>query len=140
MPTPRTALVTGAAQGIGLACTRRLSDDGLRVIATDIQPTPQEREILDNPNVEYRILDVTNPTAVAEVVADTGPVDVLVNSAGVVGPNVPFCTTSKATLRSLNKSWQQVPGSPTSSTSGPSRSHSVAMTDRVELRSTWWVR
>ena len=90
MPTPRTALVTGAAQGIGLACTRRLSDDGLRVIATDIQPTPQEREILDNPNVEYRILAVTNPTAVAEVVADTGPVDVLVNSAGVVGPNVPF--------------------------------------------------
>ena len=33
---------------------------------------------------------MTNPTAVAEVVADTGPVDVLVNSAGVVGPNVPF--------------------------------------------------
>jgi 3-oxoacyl-[acyl-carrier protein] reductase len=69
----RTALVTGAAHGIGSAIAAVLAAEGATVHAVDLEPA----EDVDR-------LDVTDPAAVAAYVARVGPVDVLVNNAGGV--------------------------------------------------------
>lgn len=66
------ALVTGGVSGLGKACAERLAADGLDVVTADI-----------NPAADLRV-DVTG------AIPDLGRVDVLVNSAGVVGPNSPL--------------------------------------------------
>jgi 2-dehydro-3-deoxy-L-rhamnonate dehydrogenase (NAD+) len=73
----RTALITGGMSGIGQACAEFLADDGLTVVTADIAPGADLH------------LDVTDSVQVAEA-AERHSVDVLVNSAGVIGPNKPF--------------------------------------------------
>ncbi|MGI9584399.1 MAG: SDR family NAD(P)-dependent oxidoreductase [Acidimicrobiia bacterium] len=83
----RTALVTGGASGIGLAVAHRLTADGMRVAIADVN-----QETLDAAADSVQSaheLDVTDSSAVDALVAGIGPVDVLVNSAGIVGPNMP---------------------------------------------------
>jgi NAD(P)-dependent dehydrogenase (short-subunit alcohol dehydrogenase family) len=85
------ALVTGAAGAIGSAICRRLAAEGLAVAAADIDATAAERLAAD-PAVKALAVrcDVTRPadveTAVDQVRAELGEVDVLVNNAGVLGP------------------------------------------------------
>lgn len=76
----RTALITGGASGLGAAAAVRLRADGLRVITADLSGADVE-------------LDVTDDEAVAALAESMGDVDVLVNSAGVVGPNKPLVET-----------------------------------------------
>src|SRR5690242_6862369 len=78
----RTAVVTGGMSGIGAACVERLRADGLRVVTFD------RAEGADH------VVDVSDAEQVAGAVAAVGPVDVLVNSAGVVGPNRPLWEVS----------------------------------------------
>ena len=73
----RTALVTGGASGIGQACAALLAEEGLSVVTADLSPGADLR------------LDVTSSAAVEQAAADLS-VDVLVNSAGIIGPNKPF--------------------------------------------------
>jgi NAD(P)-dependent dehydrogenase (short-subunit alcohol dehydrogenase family) len=76
----RVALVTGAAGGIGRAVVDALVADGLAVIAADIrqgEPPPEGATPLD--------LDVADAAAVQRAVDDAGPIDVLVNAAGIYG-------------------------------------------------------
>lgn len=75
---PRTALVTGGASGIGAACVARLRDAGLRVVAADLADGADEH------------LDVSDEASVAALAERLGPIDVLVNSAGVMGPGGPL--------------------------------------------------
>ena len=76
----RRAIITGAASGIGLATARRLRDEGCRVLAVDLQPTPLE-------GVEVLVQDVATPEAAAHIVAEAarrlGGLDILFNNAGV---------------------------------------------------------
>jgi 2-dehydro-3-deoxy-L-rhamnonate dehydrogenase (NAD+) len=78
MDVARTALVTGGVSGLGAAAAARLADDGVKVITLDRAEGADLR------------VDVTDPDAVRAAARDVGPVDILVNSAGVVGPNAPL--------------------------------------------------
>lgn len=78
MGEERTAVVTGGASGIGKAIVDRLHADGVRVVAFD----------LSEGDGVVRV-DVTDEDACRRAVAEVGRVDVLVNSAGISGVNVP---------------------------------------------------
>jgi 2-dehydro-3-deoxy-L-rhamnonate dehydrogenase (NAD+) len=73
----RTALITGGASGIGEVTATRLKSEDLHVVTADL-----------NPHADIT-LDVSSPQAVHDAISTIGPVDVLVNSAGIVGPNMP---------------------------------------------------
>jgi 2-dehydro-3-deoxy-L-rhamnonate dehydrogenase (NAD+) len=79
----RRALVTGGASGLGRACARRLRDDHHEVITADLAEGADVR------------LDVTDDAAVSELVSQLGPIDILLNSAGIIGPNKPLWETSR---------------------------------------------
>lgn len=80
--------MTGGASGIGLASARRLMADGLEVIAVDL--SEEHLALVAGEFTSVHQLDVANAAAVNRLVFDLQPIDVLVNSAGVVGPNVPI--------------------------------------------------
>jgi NAD(P)-dependent dehydrogenase (short-subunit alcohol dehydrogenase family) len=88
--TDRTAVITGAGSGIGLAMAHAFAADGARVLAVDIDPEAAERAASAvaeaGGRAEYRGTDVADPTDVEALgawVADRGGVDVLCNNAGV---------------------------------------------------------
>jgi 2-dehydro-3-deoxy-L-rhamnonate dehydrogenase (NAD+) len=83
----RTAIVTGGQSGLGLACVERLRREGLRVVSLDLAEGADHR------------VDLADQQQVDDAVAAIGPVDVLVNSAGVVGPNKPLWQTTDAEWR-----------------------------------------
>ena len=79
---PRTALVTGGASGLGAATAVRLRADGLTVTTLDISGPAD------------LTADVTDEAALRRVADQIGPVDVLVNSAGIIGSNKPLVQTT----------------------------------------------
>jgi NAD(P)-dependent dehydrogenase (short-subunit alcohol dehydrogenase family) len=80
----RTAIVTGASKGIGLAITRTLLSEGARVVATSRNRTPELDEL--SGELIHVPADFMDPAAPAEVVARAveafGGLDILVNNAG----------------------------------------------------------
>lgn len=78
--TGRTALVTGAASGIGAALTRRLMADGAAVLAVDRDEAGLKTLADELPGVELVRCDLSDLDAVDALPAG---VDVLVNNAGL---------------------------------------------------------
>jgi 3-oxoacyl-[acyl-carrier protein] reductase len=74
----KKAIVTGAESGLGAACVARLRREGVEVVSVDLAT-----------GADYQF-DVSDPSAVEAAVSQIGAVDILINSAGVVGPNKPL--------------------------------------------------
>jgi 2-keto-3-deoxy-L-fuconate dehydrogenase len=75
----KTALITGAAAGIGRATTELFLSEGARVIATD-----RDLKGLDGLASDNHQLDVTDAAAVAALAQKVGTIDILFNCAGFV--------------------------------------------------------
>lgn len=79
----KTILITGASSGYGLETARLFHARGWRVIATmrtprlDVLPSCERMQVL--------ALDVTRPESIAAAIAAAGPIDALVNNAGIGG-------------------------------------------------------
>jgi len=80
----KTALVTAAANGIGRASAEALAARGATVIATDIDGDGVARLAEGTDRINAHRLDVLDADAVAALIADLPPVDILVNCAGWV--------------------------------------------------------
>src|SRR3954469_25552578 len=72
-------LITGAARGIGMATAQVLASRGHWVVATDVS-APSGSE-----GIRAHVLDVTSDDSVARCLADVGPLDAIVNNAGIAG-------------------------------------------------------
>lgn len=76
----KTAFITAAAAGIGLASVETFLAEGAKVIATDID----EKGLEKVKGAITHKLDVTSAAAVEALAKEVGPVDILVNAAGWV--------------------------------------------------------
>ena len=79
----RTALVTGAAQGIGFEIARGLSEAGANVIIADMNPEIGETAA-SRIGGTFELLNVTDAGAVKDLAAKLSSVQILVNNAGIV--------------------------------------------------------
>lgn len=78
--------VTGCSSGFGLAIAQKFVDAGWNVVAT--MRTPRNDLLPPNDRLEILPLDVTSPDGIAKAVEAAGPIDALVNNAGVGMLNV----------------------------------------------------
>ena len=90
MSEGRRALVTGAGSGIGAACVDRLLAQGCRVAAVDLHAGDMAARAGELEAIHE--VDVTDAAAV-RAIGGIDRMDIVVQSAGVVGPNVPLLET-----------------------------------------------
>jgi len=77
----KTVLITGCSSGFGLETARYFLDHNWKVIAT--MRTPREDLFPRSEHLRVLALDVTDPQSIQQVVEAAGPIDVLVNNAGI---------------------------------------------------------
>ncbi len=87
----KVAIITGASQGMGAAHARRFVAEGAQVVLADIDAEAGRKLVVElGDTTFFARLDVTSGAAWEKVVAEAesrfGPVTVLINNAGVVGP------------------------------------------------------
>ena len=90
----RTAIVTGAAQGFGLAISERFINSGAKVIMWDIDGETLKKSIkkINNPKLSFdSVLDVTKFEKVSKEIEknikEHKKIDIFINNAGISGPN-----------------------------------------------------
>jgi 3-oxoacyl-[acyl-carrier protein] reductase len=102
----RVAIVTGGAQGFGLAITERFIKSGAKVIIWDIDKEKAEIAIkkINSKNCFYEIVDVTNFDEIKKILNDIesnhGKIDIFINNAGIAGTNT---TVAEYPLEEWNK-------------------------------------
>ena len=77
----KTILITGSSSGYGLETARHFHAEGWTVIATMRRPRPELYPASER--VRLLALDVTDADSIAAAIASAGPIDVLVNNAGI---------------------------------------------------------
>src|SRR5688572_27851780 len=94
----QTVLITGCSSGYGLETARHFLAMGWNVIAT--MRTPREDVLPRSERLRILALDVTSPDSIAAALAASGPIDVLVNNAGI-GLLGAFEATPMSTVREV---------------------------------------
>ncbi|RYZ00924.1 MAG: SDR family NAD(P)-dependent oxidoreductase, partial [Alphaproteobacteria bacterium] len=77
----KTVLITGSSSGYGLETARHFQAMGWNVIAT--MRTPREGILPKSDRIRLLPLDVTNAESITAALSAAGPIDVLVNNAGI---------------------------------------------------------
>ena len=102
----RVAIVTGGAQGFGLAITERFIESGAKVVIWDIDEGEAKKalEKINSENLTYQIVDVSNYKTInsklSEVEKSHGKIDIFINNAGVAGMNT---TVAEYPIEEWNK-------------------------------------
>ncbi len=94
----KTVLITGCSSGYGLETARHFHAQGWNVIAT--MRTPREDVLPRSERLRVLALDVTKPESIAAALEASGPIDVLVNNAGI-GVVGAFEATPMTTVREV---------------------------------------
>jgi NAD(P)-dependent dehydrogenase (short-subunit alcohol dehydrogenase family) len=94
----KTVLITGCSSGYGLETARHFLDREWNVVAT--MRTPREDLLPRSSRLRLLALDVTDPKSIAAAIDAAGPIDVLVNNAGI-GALGAFEATPMATTREI---------------------------------------
>jgi len=86
----KTSIITGGAQGFGLDIAKRFLKFGAKVVIWDIDEDELKKAIntVDNPNLSYNVVDVSNFKNVKETIDDIAKstnIDILINNAGITG-------------------------------------------------------
>ena len=89
----RVAIITGGAQGFGLAISKRIIQSGGKVVIWDIDESAIKSAIdeISSENLSFKKVDVTNfaeiKNALLETEKELGKIDIFVNNAGITGMN-----------------------------------------------------
>lgn len=94
----KTVLITGCSSGYGLATARHFHAQGWNLIAT--MRTPREDILPQSDRLRVLALDVTKSESIAAALEASGPIDVLVNNAGI-GVVGAFEAMPMATMREV---------------------------------------
>ncbi len=96
----RRAVVTGGAQGIGLAVARRFAASGASVVIWDINAEAAQAAADEVGGIARRV-ELTDDADVAAAAAEAGAVDILVNNAGITGGNARLWEIEPETWRQV---------------------------------------
>ena len=102
----RVAVVTGGAQGFGLAITERFIESGAKVVIWDIDENEAKKamEKVKSKNLSYQIVDVSDFNKINEKLTEIesmhGKIDIFINNAGVAGMNT---TVAEYPIEEWNK-------------------------------------
>ena len=102
----KIAIITGGAQGFGLAITERFIQSGAEVIIWDIDEKAAKKAIekINSSNLSYQIVDVINHENIEKnlklIESKHGKIDIFINNAGIAGMNT---TVVKYPIEEWNK-------------------------------------
>jgi 3-oxoacyl-[acyl-carrier protein] reductase len=89
----RVAIITGGAQGFGLAISKRIIQSGGKVVIWDIDESAIKSALneISSENLSFKKVDVTNFVEIEKALLETenelGKIDIFVNNAGITGMN-----------------------------------------------------
>ncbi len=89
----RVAIITGGAQGFGLAISKRIIQSGGKVVIWDIDESAIKSALneISSENLSFKKIDVTNFVEIEKGLLETenelGKIDIFVNNAGITGMN-----------------------------------------------------
>jgi len=98
--TIKTAFVSGASRGIGLACARALAETGVHVVLAARDAGKLEAASREIPNSTWVTIDLASADSIKEAFAKAGKIDILVNNAAV--------TKDGLALRMKKDDWDSV--------------------------------
>ncbi len=98
--TKKTAFVSGASRGIGLACARALAETGVHVVLAARDAAKLEDASREIPNSTWVTIDLSSADSIKEAFAKAGKIDILVNNAAV--------TKDGLAIRMKKEDWDSV--------------------------------